>query len=59
LLISLAAMTISDSTMTALKISDPRSWTLATVAADALPHLAYGLTTAVALHRLLPRSAAN
>jgi hypothetical protein len=52
--IGLGAMTTSDSTMTALKISDPRSWTAATVASDALPHLAYGTVTALVLRRALP-----
>jgi hypothetical protein len=52
--IGLGAMTISDLTMTALKISDPRSWTAASVASDALPHLAYGAVTALVLRRALP-----
>lgn len=55
--VGLGAMAISDSTMTALKISDPRSWTPSTVAMDAVPHLAYGMVTTATLHRLLdPRT---
>jgi hypothetical protein len=41
--------------MTALKISDPRKWTVGSVASDAVPHLAYGAVTAAVLHRALPR----
>lgn len=51
--IGLGAMGISDTTMTALKVSDPRSWTPGSVAADAIPHLAYGVVTVLTLHRLL------
>jgi hypothetical protein len=51
--IGLGAMAISDATMTALKISDPRTWTPASVASDAGPHLAYGAVTAILLNRLL------
>ena len=55
--IGLGAMAISDTTMTALKVSDPRSWTPATVARDAIPHLAYGAVTTAALHLMLdPRT---
>jgi hypothetical protein len=56
--VGLVAMAISDLTMIALKISDPRSWTAASVASDALPHLAYGAVTALVLRRALPRSIA-
>ena len=56
-LVGLAAMGISDTTMAALGVSDPKEWTPGTVAADAVPHLAYGLVTTAALHRLLdPRT---
>ena len=55
--VGLGAMAISDSTMTALGVAEPRDWTAGTVAADAIPHLAYGLVTTAALHRLLdPRT---
>ena len=51
--IGLGAMAISDATMVALKVSDPKSWTPATVASDAGPHLAYGAVTTVALWLML------
>jgi hypothetical protein len=51
--VGLGAMALSDSVMTALKITEPRSWTVESVAADAIPHLAYGLVTVHTLHRLL------
>lgn len=37
------AMTASDVPMAALGISDPRTWSAADWASDAVPHLAYGL----------------
>jgi len=53
----LGAMAISDSAMTALGVTDPRSWDAGTVASDALPHLAYGTVLTVALHLMLdPRT---
>lgn len=53
----LAAMAISDGVKTGLKVTDPRSWDAKSVAADALPHFAYGLVQSAALHRLLdPRT---
>ncbi len=55
--VGLGAMAISDTTMAALKVSEPKDWTAGTVVADAVPHLAYGLVTTAALHRLLdPRT---
>jgi hypothetical protein len=51
-------MAISDLTMITLKISDPRSWTAASLASDVLPHLASGAVTALVLYRALPRSIA-
>ena len=55
--VGLGAMAISDTTMTALGVAEPRTWTASTVAADVIPHLAYGLVTTAALHRLLdPRT---
>lgn len=55
--LGLGAMAISDGTMTALGVADPRSWTAKSVAADALPHLAYGTVLSAALHRMLdPRT---
>ncbi len=55
--VGLGAMAVSDSVMAALGISDPRSWTPASVAQDALPHLVYGAVTVLALHRMIdPRT---
>lgn len=52
-IIGLGAMGISDTTMALLKVSDPKSWTPGSVAADAIPHLTYGAVTVATLHRLL------
>jgi hypothetical protein len=38
--------------MAALGISDPRTWSLESWAADVVPHLAYGWVTAATLHGL-------
>lgn len=55
--LGLGAMALSDSVMTALGVTDPRSWDARTVAADAVPHVAYGLVATAALHRMLdPRT---
>jgi len=53
LVLGLGAMTLSDSVMTALGITDPRTWTPATVLQDAGPHLVYGAVTVLTLHRML------
>lgn len=47
-LVGAAAMAGSDVPMTALGLTDPTSWTAADWASDAVPHLAYGLVTALA-----------
>jgi hypothetical protein len=44
--LALAAMAASDAPMTALGLTDPRSWAASSWVADALPHLAFGLTAA-------------
>lgn len=41
-----AAMAGSDTPLTALGVTDPRTWNAADWASDALPHLAYGAVTA-------------
>ncbi len=46
--LGLAAMAGSDVPATALGITDPREWGLNSWASDIIPHLAYGLTTAIA-----------
>jgi hypothetical protein len=53
----LAAMAVSDGVMSRLEVTDPRTWDAKSVAADALPHLAYGFVQTAALHRMLdPRT---
>lgn len=52
-IVGLGAMAISDGVMTALGISDPRTWTTSSIVDDALPHLAYGGVTVLALHRMI------
>ncbi len=44
-LLGLAAMASADLPLAVTKVSDPRSWSGPDWAADALPHLAYGLVT--------------
>lgn len=51
-LLGLGAMAFSDTIMTGLKITNPRTWTAASLSQDALPHLTYGAVTALALHRM-------
>ncbi len=47
-----AAMAASDVPLIALKVSDPRSWGLSGWAADAIPHLVYGLVTVLVYEAL-------
>lgn len=51
--LGLGAMAISDGVMSAVGITDPRSWTPASVVQDAVPHLVYGAVTVLALHRMI------
>jgi uncharacterized membrane protein len=44
-LLGAAAMAASDLPMARLGVSDPRTWSAADWAADAVPHLVYGVTT--------------
>lgn len=44
----------SDGTMSALGVTDPRTWPASSWATDLVPHLAYGLATALVLDRLDP-----
>ncbi len=55
--LGLGAMALSDGVMSAVGITDPRSWTPSSVAQDAVPHLIYGAVTVLALHRMIdPRT---
>lgn len=46
------AMAATDSSMVRLGLTDPSSWSTADWLSDALPHLGYGLVTAIALRAL-------
>lgn len=50
-----AAMAATDLPMAALDVTDPRTWSGQDWLSDALPHLAYGAVTHVALRRQEPR----
>lgn len=41
--------------MTALGVTDPRTWPLSSWVADVVPHVAYGVVTATVLARLTPQ----
>ncbi|MGN9811759.1 hypothetical protein ACTMSW_20660 [Micromonospora sp. BQ11] len=45
-------MTMSDGSMTALGVTDPRTWRRADWLADLVPHFAYGLAAAATWNRL-------
>lgn len=44
----------SNGPMTALGVTDPRTWSVGSWVSDLVPHLAYGAVTASVLRRLLP-----
>jgi hypothetical protein len=48
IVLGLAAMAGSDVPATALGVTDPRQWGLGSWVSDIVPHLAYGLVTAIA-----------
>lgn len=54
--LGLAAMTAANVPAVATGVTDPRQWTRQAWAADAIPHLAYGLVTAGVLHALRSRA---
>ncbi|MEV4482107.1 hypothetical protein [Micromonospora coxensis] len=49
-------MAISDGSMTALGVTDPRAWRRTDWIADIVPHLAYGMAAAATWNRLRPPS---
>lgn len=51
--VGLGAMALSDTVMTRLGVTEPQEWTAESIAADAIPHLAYGFITVHTMHRLL------
>lgn len=48
------ALVGSNGPMTALGVTDPRSWSLVAWVSDIVPHLGYGAVTVAVLRRLLP-----
>ena len=48
------AMLAGNAPMTALGVTDPRTWPASSWLADLVPHLAYGVTTAAVLDRVDP-----
>lgn len=54
IVLGLGAMAASDIPLAVTKVSDPRSWSASSWAADLIPHLAYGLLTAVSYDALAP-----
>ncbi|GAA4566745.1 hypothetical protein GCM10023176_17510 [Micromonospora coerulea] len=49
-------MAATDSSITALRISDPRTWRAQDWLADVIPHLAYGMAAVATWNRLRPPS---
>jgi hypothetical protein len=47
-----ACMAATDTSMAALGVSDPRTWSAGVWLSDAVPHLAYGAATSATLHAL-------
>ncbi len=56
--LGLAAMTASDAPAVTTHATDPKTWGLSGWLSDLLPHLAYGLATALTLETFARRSAA-
>jgi len=51
-MLCLAAMVASDGPAVALGVTDPRQWDLNSWLSDIVPHLAYGLATALSYDAL-------
>ncbi|WP_130494095.1 hypothetical protein [Motilibacter rhizosphaerae] len=51
--IGAGAMLATDGSMTALGVTDPRTWDATSWVSDAVPHAAYGVATAAVLRALL------
>ncbi len=56
LVASAVALVGANAPMTALGISDPRSWSAPDWVADVIPHLAYGIVAAGTLHAMADKS---
>ncbi|GAC1369458.1 MAG: hypothetical protein NVS2B12_21800 [Ktedonobacteraceae bacterium] len=52
-----AAMAASDIPLVTLKVSDPKTWGVSGWAADAIPHIIYGLVTVLVYEALLDEDA--
>jgi len=48
IVVGLVAMAVSDVPITALGVSDPRTWSLSDGASDVIPHLIYRVATVAA-----------
>ncbi|SCF19840.1 hypothetical protein GA0070558_1462 [Micromonospora haikouensis] len=56
LLLGGGVMAVSDASMTALGVTDPRRWSRTDWLSDVVPHLAYGMAAAATWNRLWPPS---
>ncbi len=52
-------MAMSDGSMTALGVTDPRRWSRTDWMSDIVPHLAYGMVAAATWNRLRPPSSSR
>jgi hypothetical protein len=52
---AVAAMTLTNGPMAGLSITDPRSWSLGSWMADAVPHAAYALVTVLTFDEMHPQ----
>jgi hypothetical protein len=59
IVLGLGAMAASDLPIAVTGVSDPRTWTPADWASDLVPHLIYGLVTAMAYEAMTNRSASS
>ncbi|MFI6263426.1 hypothetical protein [Micromonospora sp. NPDC051006] len=53
-LLGAGAMTMTDGSLTVLRVSDPRTWRRSDWLSDIVPHLVYGVATAATWNRLRP-----
>ncbi|MFI7606475.1 hypothetical protein ACIBTV_15240 [Micromonospora sp. NPDC049366] len=53
-LIGASAMTMTDVSLTVLRVTDPRTWRRSDWLADIVPHLVYGVVAAATWNRLRP-----
>ncbi|MEV1331463.1 hypothetical protein AB0J20_18015 [Micromonospora costi] len=53
-LLGAGAMTMTDGSLTALRVTNPRTWSRSDWISDIVPHLVYGLAAAATWNRLRP-----